>query len=171
LYGFGYILPATFLPAQARQLIPDPALFGLAWPVLGIAAALSTIFASRLFAALPRRLLWSASQLVMAAGVLLPALWSSMASIIVAALCVGSTFMVITMLALQEAQTMGAANVRRLVAIMTASFAAGQLAGPLFFSFTDVFFGAGLGFTLYTATACLLVSCVLLLVKTPLPAR
>ncbi|RYY85871.1 MAG: YbfB/YjiJ family MFS transporter, partial [Comamonadaceae bacterium] len=47
LLGFGYILPATFLPALARQLVADPRLFGLAWPVFGAMAALSTWVAAR----------------------------------------------------------------------------------------------------------------------------
>ncbi|HSI53233.1 MAG TPA: YbfB/YjiJ family MFS transporter, partial [Ramlibacter sp.] len=33
--GFGYILPATFLPVLARSVIEDPRIFGLAWPVFG----------------------------------------------------------------------------------------------------------------------------------------
>ena len=45
--GFGYILPATFLPALAREVVDDPQLFGLAWPVFGVAAALSTITTAR----------------------------------------------------------------------------------------------------------------------------
>src|SRR5262249_52817779 len=43
LFGFGYILPATFLPALAREISDDPRLFGLAWPIFGIAAAVSTV--------------------------------------------------------------------------------------------------------------------------------
>lgn len=38
--GFGYIIPATFLPAMAQQLVPDPLVFGLTWPLFGLAAAL-----------------------------------------------------------------------------------------------------------------------------------
>ena len=45
LFGFGYILPATFLPELARQLVPDPRLFGLAWPLWGLAATLSVLVA------------------------------------------------------------------------------------------------------------------------------
>src|SRR5690606_31246154 len=89
LFGFGYILPATFLPAQARMLIDDPAVFGLAWPLFGIAAAISTLLASRLFAAWERQKLWAVCQLVMAAGVLLPVIWPGMGAIIIAAVCVG----------------------------------------------------------------------------------
>src|ERR1700756_213132 len=42
-FGFGYIIPATFLPALARGYIDNPAMFGLVWPVFGVAAALSTL--------------------------------------------------------------------------------------------------------------------------------
>ena len=31
-FGFGYIVPATFLPAMAQQLVSDPLVFGLTWP-------------------------------------------------------------------------------------------------------------------------------------------
>jgi hypothetical protein len=41
-FGFGYIVPATFLPAAARQLTANPAVFGWTWPVFGLAAACST---------------------------------------------------------------------------------------------------------------------------------
>ena len=47
MLGFGYILPATFLPVLAREVVDDPQVFGLAWPVFGIAAALSTFAAAR----------------------------------------------------------------------------------------------------------------------------
>src|SRR5438132_10604568 len=40
-FGFGYIIPATFLPVMARQVVHDPSVFGWAWPVFGTAAAVS----------------------------------------------------------------------------------------------------------------------------------
>jgi Uncharacterised MFS-type transporter YbfB len=45
-FGFGYIIPATFLPVMARQAVQDPWIFGWAWPVFGLAAAASTILGS-----------------------------------------------------------------------------------------------------------------------------
>jgi hypothetical protein len=42
IFGFGYIIPATFLPSLARQLLADPAVFGWTWPLFGFAAAVST---------------------------------------------------------------------------------------------------------------------------------
>ena len=46
IFGFGYIIPATYLPSLARHLLADPAVFGWTWPVFGVAAAASTAIAS-----------------------------------------------------------------------------------------------------------------------------
>ncbi|NYT77086.1 YbfB/YjiJ family MFS transporter [Alcaligenaceae bacterium] len=162
-FGFGYILPATFLPAQARQLVSDPAIFGLAWPVFGIAAAVSTLLTSRLLQAFSRRKIWIVSQLIMAVGVLLPALWSSIAAIVIAALCVGGTLLVITMIGMQEAQARGGSHTRILTAAITAAFALGQLIGPIFFSVIHDWLGVSLNVALQLASAVLVVGVFFLL--------
>jgi predicted MFS family arabinose efflux permease len=131
LFGFGYILPATFLPAVAREVVDDPALFGLAWPIFGSAAALSTILASLLFNRVNRLRVWACSHLLLAIGVVLPTVWLSLASIAIAAFLVGGTFVVITMLGLQEARARAPDNPTTILGRMTAAFALGQLAGPL----------------------------------------
>ena len=131
LFGFGYILPATFLPAMAREMVDDPAVFGLAWPIFGGAAALSTIVVALLFDRVNRLRVWASSHLVMAAGVVLPTIWLSKETIAVAALLVGGTFMVITMLGLQEGSARAPDNPTAILGRMTAAFAIGQLAGPL----------------------------------------
>lgn len=160
-FGFGYILPATFLPAQARLLVPDAWLFSLAWPVFGLAAAASTLLGSHLTRYCRRPTIWAAAQLIMGVGVLLPALWQSLAAILIAALCVGSTFMVITMVGLQEAQVqVGATAIKRQIAAMVASFAFGQLAGPVFFNLSHAWFGAPLSMTLIAGTAVLVLGSV-----------
>ena len=38
--GLGYIVPGTYLPAMAREIVPSPWLFGWGWPVFGAAAFL-----------------------------------------------------------------------------------------------------------------------------------
>jgi hypothetical protein len=97
----------------------------------------------------------------MGVGVLLPALWQNLASILVAALCVGSTFMIITMVGLQEAQErVGASAVKRQIAAMVASFAFGQLAGPVFFNLSHAWLGAPLGMTLIVGAAVLVLGSV-----------
>lgn len=129
-FGFGYIIPATFLPAAARQVVNDPAVFAWTWPVFGLAAALSTTATARWWRHLPRRTLWAGAQVVMAAGVVAPAVKMSVPSLLWCAVCVGATFMVMTMTGLQEARRVGGAAAPRLIAGMTAAFAVGQLVGP-----------------------------------------
>jgi MFS family permease len=136
--GFGYILPATFLPALAREMVDDPRLFGLAWPVFGIAAALSTIAAAWWFGRANRLRVWAISHVLMAVGVVLPSLWLCPETIAIAALLVGSTFMVTTMVGLQEARARAPENPAALLGLMTAAFAIGQLAGPLVSGLIDL---------------------------------
>jgi MFS family permease len=131
LFGFGYILPATYLPALARQLVDDPRVFGLAWPLFGAAAAISTVLVSWRLGKANRLGVWAVSHVLMAIGVLLPAVWTSLGSIVVAALLVGGTFMVITMVGMQEVRARAEGQATRALGRMTAGFALGQLAGPL----------------------------------------
>src|SRR5439155_892130 len=71
-FGFGYIVPATFLPVMARGADADPAVFGWAWPVFGVTAAASTFTAAGLSSSLGNRRLWALGHSVMALGVVLP---------------------------------------------------------------------------------------------------
>lgn len=130
-FGLGYIIPATFLPAIAREMFSDPAVFGWTWPMFGLAAAVSTVASARAFRAASPRKVWALNQFVMALGVLAPALFASPWSILFCALCVGGTFMVVTMAGLQHARIVAGVAAPRLIAAMTAAFAIGQLAGPL----------------------------------------
>lgn len=159
--GFGYIIPATFLPAMARAVIQDPAVFGWAWPVFGLAAMLSTLLAATVLSRFAPRRLWMACHLVMAFGVVIPVFSAGMAAIVAAALCVGGTFMVITLLSIQEARAVAGAEVVPLTAAMTAAFALGQILGPLA---AGLLADAGLGFAggLLAAGAVLALSAALL---------
>lgn len=129
--GFGYIVPATFLPAVARALIDDPAIFGWVWPVFGVAAAVSVILMATVLKHVAPRRLCAWGTLVMAFGVGLPVVAMSIPTLIVSATCVGGTFVLITLAGIQEARRIAAPAPARLVAGMTALFAFGQLAGPL----------------------------------------
>jgi MFS family permease len=130
-FGFGYIVPATFLPAAARELVADPAVFGAVWPVFGLAAAASTVLVALAFHAIPPRRVWAVAQAIMAVGVLASALTAHLATLLLCALCVGGTFMVATMAGMQEARRLAGPAAPRWIAAMTAAFAAGQLVGPL----------------------------------------
>ena len=131
LLGFGYILPATFLPVLARAVVDDPAVFGAAWPVFGAAAAVSTLFASLALSKLSRRHVLAGSHALMALGCLLPVLHLSALTVLLAALLVGGTFMVATMAGMQEARARSLGDPTRALGRMTAAFAIGQMAGPV----------------------------------------
>jgi len=130
-FGYGYIIPATFLPAQARAVIADPAVFGWVWPVLGAAAAVSTVLGARLLPVLSARRLWIYSKWVLAAGVVASVFATNLYVLLFAALCVGGTFVVITVAGIEEARRLGGAQAPRLIAVYTTAFAAGQIVGPL----------------------------------------
>ena len=167
-YGFGYIIPATFLPVMAKQVVSDPAVFGWAWPAFGAAAALSTLGVALLAGRYGNRAAWIASHVVMALGVAAPVFWPGVGGIALAALCVGGTFVVITMVGMQVARSVAGTLAPRLMAAMTAAFAAGQIAGPLSVS---LLVGAGGGFAgaLLFAGAVLLAGAALLLRKPGFP--
>ncbi len=133
-FGLGYIIPATFLPVMAKQIVPDPSWFGWAWPVFGTAAAVSTLLAARLARLMSNRMIWILSNLIMAAGVVLPIALPDLVGIVIAAVCVGGTFMVITMVGLQEARKVAGIRARVLMGAMTASFGLGQILGALLVS-------------------------------------
>jgi MFS family permease len=129
--GFGYILPATYLPALARDLMDDPQRFGLVWPVFGLAAAASTLLAGRALRRWHRLRIWQVSYVLMAAGCVLPLLTHSGLGLTLSALLVGGTFMVATMAGLQQARALAPSNPTPLLGRMSAAFASGQIAGPL----------------------------------------
>ncbi|MGH8402004.1 MAG: YbfB/YjiJ family MFS transporter [Gammaproteobacteria bacterium] len=131
IFGFGYIIPATFLPAMAKHLVPDPAIFGWAWPVFGLAALVSTLIAVRLLTHFSNRAVWGVCHLIMGAGTVLPVLVPDMAGILLAALCVGGTFMVVTYAGLQEARRLSPHAPAVLMAKITVAFAIGQILGPV----------------------------------------
>jgi len=160
--GFGYILPATFLPVLARAVLDDPAVFGAAWPVFGAAAALSTWLASVLLRGVGRLRLLALCHLLMAIGCLLPVLHLSASSVLAAALLVGGTFMVATMAGMQEARARASHNPTAALGRMTAAFAIGQMAGPMLSSllstrsahgFTGLFIALAVGALALLASA------------------
>jgi MFS family permease len=155
-FGFGYIIPATFIPAASRTLVNDPLVFGWAWPLFGLAAAVSTVGVTTLFpSAAPRRKA-ALSLLVMAVGVGAPAMHMGLYTLAVSAVCVGSSFMVMTMAGVQEARRIAKGTPTKLISALTAAFAVGQLAGPVMVSLN---LSAGDAFTVPSAVAVAVLIC------------
>lgn len=153
-WGFGYIIPATFLPAMAREIVQDPAVFGWLWPIFGAASVAATLAAAWCSRLVDNRRLWALSQATMAVGVIVPVIWPGIFAIMCAALLVGSTLMVNTMTGMQEARQVHGTRAKRLMAAMTSAFALGQIVGPITVSSLA---GAGTGFREPLVAACLVL--------------
>lgn len=163
VFGFGYIIPATFLPVMAKNALQGAAAFGWTWPLFGLAAAGSTLAVAWLIRHLSNRRLWIIGHWVMATGIMLPVLAPQLLTIFAAALCVGGTFMLITLVALQEAKRVAGRDATVLIAAMTSAFAGGQIIGPLTVSAAG---GGNAGFSAgLTLAAALLAGSTLLLLQ------
>jgi cyanate permease len=88
---------------------------------------------------------FAVASLVEAIGVAAGAVWVTPAGIVVSSVLVGGTFMGLTALGLVAARQSGSGDPRGRLALMTASFGAGQILGPLFAGFVHDHVG---GFTL-----------------------
>jgi len=158
-FGFGYIVPATFLPTLARAQIDNPLVFGLTWPVFGLASVGSVAVAARALPTSPRRQVWAAAQAIMAVGAGLPAFDQHLWSLALAAALVGGTFMVTTLAGLQLARVLAPDNPTPLLARMTTSFAVGQIGGPVLVRLIGMHsFGGWDGTTLASAVAAALLA-------------
>ncbi len=129
-FGYGYIIPATFLPAMAKAVLPDPRAYGWIWPIFGAAAVASTLLGARLGATGRPLATWIGSTLVLAFGVAVPIALPGAPGLVLSATCVGGTFMVLTMAAMQVARDAAGEHAPTYIAAMTAAFAAGQALGP-----------------------------------------
>jgi MFS family permease len=164
VFGYGYIIPATFLPVMARAIIPDPALFGWAWPIFGSAAVISTFLTARFARRFTHRTIWIGAHFVMAVGIFLPALLPTLSAILIAAILVGGTFMVVPMAAMQEARSIaGAKHSAVLIAAMTSAFALGQIIGPITVGWLVGPQGTNLSASLYIAGGLLVFSALVLI--------
>lgn len=130
LFGFGYVVTATFIVAMVRAAPQAHALEPLVWLAVGIAAAPSTALWGWLAGRIGPLRAYALACLVEAVGVAAGGVWSSPAGALVAAVLLGGTFMGITALGFAAARSLGPSQERRSFAVITAGFGVGQIAGP-----------------------------------------
>ncbi len=153
LYGFGYIIPGTFLPVIARDLLGGTVLSGAFWPLFGAAGFAGSLLAGRVGDAQLRFALVTCF-LLEGLGVALPVVLPNAAGLAAGSLLLGVPFVAITMLTLREARLMADARhfaAAPLMGALTASFGLGQLAGPPFAGYMVAWLG-GFGPALVVAS-------------------
>jgi predicted MFS family arabinose efflux permease len=132
LFGFGYIITATFVVAIVRDGGGSPAFEMLVWLVAGLAAAVSVAVGQPIAARHGPLRLFTVGCLIEAAGVAASVLLPSPAGPLIGGLVLGCTFVLITAYGLQAGRLQAPLSGRRVFASMTAIFGIGQIAGPVF---------------------------------------
>ena len=131
LFGFGYVITATFLIAIVREAPNLRPFEPIAWLAVGLAAAPSVLIWVTIGRRIGLERAYALSCAVEAVGVLF-SLWNTTAGILLAAVLLGGTFVGITALGLQAARTKAAGDPRRALGVMTTAFSVGQIVGPSF---------------------------------------
>lgn len=150
LYGFGYVVTATFLVAIVRA---DPATArfeAMVWILVGLTAAPSVA----LWSGIGRRIgvlrAFALACVVEALGVAASVAGLGLSGLVLAAVLLGGTFMGLVALGLVAARQITTGDPRRALAGMTAAFGAGQIVGP---TAAGLAFGAMGDFRLATLAA------------------
>lgn len=132
LFGFGYIITATFLVAIVRGSDEVRRFEPLVWLVVGITAGPSVALWIRLGEKLGIARAFALACGIEAAGIAASVLWLAAPGVLLAAALLGGTFMGITALGLVGARRLSPGDPRRTLAVMTAAFGLGQIVGPTF---------------------------------------
>jgi predicted MFS family arabinose efflux permease len=132
LFGFGYVITATFISTIARATPALQAVEPLVWLVVGLAAIPSVGF----WVAVGRRLgndaSYALASLTQAIAVALSVLVANAPALLAAALLLGGTIMGLTALGLIQARQLARGDPRQSLALMTAAFGLGKMIGPSF---------------------------------------
>jgi len=130
LFGFGYVITATFLVAIVRG---DPAMRAIEpaiWVIVGLTAVPSVAVWGRIGRRIGIGKAFAIACIVEAVGIL-GCLWpGGIGGAVLAALVLGATMMGITALGLMGARDLDPERAQRSVALMTAAFGLGQIIGP-----------------------------------------
>jgi predicted MFS family arabinose efflux permease len=163
LFGFGYIITATFLVAIVRGSDQVRAFEPLVWLVVGLMAAPSVAFWTTVGTKIGSAQAFALACMVEATGVAASVLWLTPAGVLLAAGLLGGTFMGLTALGLIRARRLSAGDPRRTLAIMTAAFGLGQIVGP---TYAGVVYDATGSFMIpsLTAVGALLIGALLAMV-------
>lgn len=132
LFGFGYVVTATFVSDMMRENSLLRPAEHMVWLCVGLAAVPSVALWMRAVRRWGSGRSFAVACLLEAAGVALSALGDGLWLLLAAAGLLGGTFMGITALGLVHARLLSAGDSRRVLALMTASFGIGQMVGPLF---------------------------------------
>ncbi|NWC38597.1 MFS transporter [Pseudomonas tolaasii] len=131
LYGLGYIIPATFLSQMASAQFKGAWQADLFWPCFGLAAAIGVVVASLRRKDMDTTRRWLMTTLwLQAVGVFACLLGNGWGLALGVLLC-GAPFLACMQLVMARLREVAPHGYQRSTGLLTASFAIGQLSGPL----------------------------------------
>ena len=130
LFGFGYVVSATFVVAMGERLGESGLNPNLTWVAVDAATVPSVYLWQWLANRAGLGLALRASYLVLAAGAILAGIATSITALFIAAVLLGGTFGGVTALGLSAGRALALDRVAAIVSAMTVAFSIGQLLGP-----------------------------------------
>jgi predicted MFS family arabinose efflux permease len=131
LFGFGYVITATFLIVEVRGFHLRATMEPAVWLIVGLSGAPSVAAWTWIGARIGLLRAFALASAIEAVGVAMSVLWAALPGALIAAFLLGATFMGLTALGLRGARE-HAADPPRMIAWMTGAFGVGQIIGPIF---------------------------------------
>lgn len=132
LFGFGYVITATFVVSMVRSLEEVRSIEPIIWLVVGLAAAPSVWFWSIIARRMGLIAAYAVAFIVEAVTIAIGIFSPTITGLLVTAVGLGGTIVGITALGLMAAGDLSRRDPRLTMALMTASFGLGQVVGPTF---------------------------------------